>query len=98
MAGAVDGFEDAPLLIGVNHEFVVPADLFADDVTATEIFGRVATYFEFEVGPAFGEGLLGETADFFFAVAEPANGGGVGRVTVLLRIRRGGIAGLRGAW
>ena len=30
-AGAVDGFFDAPLLIGVDHELVGPADLFADD-------------------------------------------------------------------
>ena len=65
LAGAVDGFEDAPLLVGVDHELVGPADLFADDVAAAEIFGGVAAYFEFEVGPAFGEGFAGRGGGSF---------------------------------
>ena len=87
LAGAVDGFEDAPLLVGVDHELVGPADLFADDVAAAEVFGWVAAYFEFEVGPAFGEGFVAEAADLFFAVAEPADRGGVGGVALLFKER-----------
>ena len=44
-AGAGDGFDDAPFLVGVDHEFVGPADLFADDVAAAEVFGGIAAYF-----------------------------------------------------
>ena len=77
-AGAVDGFEDAPALVGVDHELVVPADFAADEEAAAEVVGGVATDFEFEVGPAVGEGLLAEAADFGVVEAEPADGGGVG--------------------
>ena len=85
MTGTVDGFEDSPLLVGVDHELVGPADLFADDVAAAEVLGGVAAYFEFEVGPAFGQGFVTETADLVFAVAEPSYGGGVGGVALLLK-------------
>ena len=36
-AGAFDSFDDAPLLVGVDHEAIVGADLFADDPAAAEI-------------------------------------------------------------
>jgi hypothetical protein len=58
LAGALDRFKDSPFLIGVNHELVRPADFFADDVAAAEIFSGVAADLEFEVGPAFGESLF----------------------------------------
>src|ERR1700679_1956233 len=84
LVGSFDGFKDSPLLVGVDHELVGPADLVADDVAAAEIFGGIATYLELEVGPAFGQGFFCETADLFFAVAEPAYGCCVGRVALLL--------------
>ncbi len=87
LAGAVDSFENSPLLVGVDHELVGPADLFTNDLAAVEIVGWVAAYFEFEVRPAFGEGFVAETADLFFAVAEPAYRRGVGGVALLFEER-----------
>ncbi len=72
-AGAFDGFEDAPLLVGVDHEAVVRADLFAHDLAAAEVVCGVAADFEFEVGPAVGEAFAAEAADLFVAEAEPAD-------------------------
>jgi hypothetical protein len=95
LTGALDGFEDAPLLVGVDHELVGPADLFADDVAAAEVVDWVAADFELEVGPAFGEGFVAEAADLVFGVAEPAYGGGVGGIAGLLELgKAGGFAGV----
>jgi hypothetical protein len=80
--GAGDGFEDAPLLVGVNHEAVVWADLLTNDAAAAEVVLGFAADFELEVGPAFGEGFTAQEADFIVAEAEPANGGGVGGVAL----------------
>jgi hypothetical protein len=77
---ALDGFEDAPLLVGVDHHAVGWADLFADDAGAAKVVCGFATDLEFEVGPAVSEAFAAEAADLLFAVAEPAGGGGVGRV------------------
>src|ERR1700694_4121901 len=48
LASAGDGFFDSPLLVGVDHEFVAPADLFTDNVAAAKVLCRVAAYFELE--------------------------------------------------
>ena len=95
-AGAFDGFEDAPLLVGVDHELVGPADLFADDVAAAEIVGGVAADFELEVGPAVGEAFAAEAADLFVAEAEPADGGGVGGVAFCFEMAK--TVGLWPGW
>src|SRR6185437_16159691 len=83
LAGADDGFEDAPLLVGVDHELVRPADLFADDMTTAKIVGCIPSYLQLEVGPAFGQCLSRKAAYLFFAVTEPACRGGVGGVALL---------------
>ncbi len=84
-------------MVGVDHELVGPADLFADDLTTVKIVCGVSAYFEFEVGPAFGEGFVAEAADLFVGVAEPAYGGGVGGVALLLELGEAlGFAGAAG--
>jgi hypothetical protein len=94
LAGALDSFYDSPFLVGVDHHAVVGADLFADDMGAAKVVYGVAADFELEVGPALGETFAAEAADFVFAVAEPACGGGVGGVSGGFELcKAGGLAG-----
>ena len=78
--GAGDGDVDIPALVGVDHQLVGPADLFADDHAAAQVFVGIAANLELEVGPAIGECFLAEAADFLFGVAEPADGCRVGGI------------------
>ena len=96
-AGASNGLVDAPLLVGVQHEPVVRADLFAHDAAAAEVVGGVAANLELEVSPAFGESFAAELSDLFFAEAEPAGGGGVGGIASASRswMRSASSAGSR---
>ncbi len=57
LADALDCLLNAPLLVGIHHQLVVPADFFAHEAAAANVVLRVASYFELEMGPAFGEGF-----------------------------------------
>ncbi len=98
LAGALDRFDDSPLLVGVDHHAVFGADFFADDAGAAKVVCRVAADFELEVRPAVGETFAAEAADLVFAVAEPAGGGGVGGISGGFELGKAvGLAGPGGA-
>ena len=83
MTRPYDSLKNAPLLVGIDHQLVGPADLFADNVTAAEVFCRIAAHLELEIGPAFCERFVAETANLLVRVAEPADRCGVGGVALL---------------
>ena len=70
-AGADDGLVDAPLLVGVDHQLVLPADLFAHEQRAPEVVGGLAANLKLEVRPALGESFAAEAPHLLVAEAEP---------------------------
>lgn len=71
-------WEYVPNLVGVHHEFAVPADFFADYCGTADVIGEVAADFNFQMVPAAGDGFTAEATEFVIGIAEPAGGSGVG--------------------
>ncbi len=81
-----DRLVDIPDLVGVHHQLALGTDLFADDPCPSSIVLQVAADFLFEVGPALGDALAAQLSQVLVGIAEPAGGGGVCRVAVLLQV------------
>ena len=55
LPSALYRFIDAPLLVGVHHQLVGPADLFAHEAAAPQVVRGVAADLQLELGPALRE-------------------------------------------
>src|SRR6185437_3370425 len=78
---------DTPLLVGIHHELVGPADLFTHNSPAAKVARGVAADLELEMRPAFSERLAAQRADLLIAESKPANRSGVRRIAVTLQLR-----------
>ena len=76
-AGAGNGLVDAPLLVGVDHQLVLPADLFAHQQRSPQVVCGFAANLKLEVGPAVRETFAAEPPHLLIAEAEPSRRGRV---------------------
>src|SRR4029434_5965263 len=56
-------FVDVPLLVGVDHEPAVGANLLANDPQSADIVLQVAAHFDLEMGPPGGDALAAQSTD-----------------------------------
>ncbi|MNI05733.1 hypothetical protein D3C73_586940 [compost metagenome] len=82
-----DRFIDVPDLIGVHHQGPFPADFFTQNRGATDVVFEIGADFLLDVSPAILDRFAGQSAHFFFAVAEPAGRGGVAGIAFAQHVR-----------
>ena len=88
-AHPVDRLADVPALVGIDGQHQLGPDLLADDPDPAQVVLDVRADLHLEPGPALGQRLATQPADLVVVVAEPADRGRVGGVTVPQQLRLG---------
>ncbi len=77
-----NGLLDAPPLVGIDHQFVVPPNLLAHQQSAPQIVLCVPSHLQFEAGPSIRQSSPAECTNLLIAEAVPANRGRISGVSL----------------
>ena len=80
----LDGLRHVPDLVGIDHQFTIPADFLADDAEAANVVRQVATHLHLNVVPPLSHRLAAQAANFVVRITQPSGAGGVSGVTLAL--------------